>query len=329
MEKLKNKRIIIILPKFFGYEDYIYREFSKYCSDVNIIYENLDELNYLYRLLYAYLPKYKKNIQRKYYISKLKKKIKNADIILVIRGSSITEDVMNYMKLEAPSQCKFCLYQWDSVQNNPEIKKIHHMFDIVSTFDLNDARKYKWKYRPLFFIPEILNNKDKTIDVFFIASLHSKRVEILNEVKEITKKNGLSVRTFLFSKRLVFYKRKYINKKEEYCNSVNKDILFKPISVKESYSFYSDSKIVVDYTHPNQKGLTMRTIECLGNKCKLVTNNKYVREADFYNENNIFIYDENNFDIPKDFINKPYENIDKNIVDSYTIQKWIMDIIGG
>ena len=44
------------------------------------------------------------------------------------------------------------MYQWDSIKNNPNALSISEEFDEVSTFDVEDSKKYGWKYRPLFYI---------------------------------------------------------------------------------------------------------------------------------------------------------------------------------
>jgi len=60
-------------------------------------------------------------------------------------------------------------------------------------------------------------------------------------------------------------------------------------------------KTIIDIERPLQKGLTMRTIEMLGTNKKIITTN------------NIFIIDRNNPIIDEIFLNKEYQEIDKNI----------------
>ena len=60
-------------------------------------------------------------------------------------------------------------------------------------------------------------------------------------------------------------------------------------------------KTIIDIERPLQKGLTMRTIEMLGKNKKIITTN------------NIFIIDRNNPIIDEIFLNKEYQEIDKNI----------------
>lgn len=85
--------------------------------------------------------------------------------------------------------------------------------------------------------------------------------------------------------------------------------------------------MVIDYTHPAQTGFTMRTCEAIGHKCKLVTNNARVIDADFYDKNNVYVYNIEDFQIPKSFIDSPYHEIPQEILQNYSITNWLKDVI--
>ena len=82
----------------------------------------------------------------------------------------------------------------------------------------------------------------------------------------------------------------------------------------------------MDYTHPGQTGFTMRTIEALGNGCKLITNNPLVKDADFYDPNNILVYEGTDVEIPEWFVQTPYRKPDDAIYRKYSLTQWIADI---
>lgn len=326
---IRGKKIVLIAPKYFGYEEYIKQHLIRNGAKVKLIYENLDEINYLYRLAYVYFKNFKDKLCYQYYVKKLTGIIEDVDIIFVIRGSSLLPHVMDKIKSLAPQKCRFVMYQWDGVENNKNALKIGKYFDNIFTFDLKDSIKYGWKYRPLFYIDSLINNmKKRKIDVFFNCSLHSKRVAILNKLKmQLGTSSSLLLKSYIYSKKLIYYKRKYLDRREEYLQANNKDIVFKPLSIKENYLLYQQSKIVVDYTHPDQTGFTMRTIESLGNNCKLITNNKFIMQADFFDENNILIYDGEKIVIPEEFINVPYRKLSDNIYRKYSLISWIEEIL--
>ena len=89
---------------------------------------------------------------------------------------------------------------------------------------------------------------------------------------------------------------------------------------------YDRAKIIVDYTNPQQNGLSIRTIESIGHKCKLITNNNNIVNNNILEHENIYIYDENNFEITDDFINSKYKEVDKLVYDFYSVDGWLSSI---
>lgn len=312
------KNILLIAPKYFGYEDVIRQKIEDKGYGVDLIYENIKEISFFYRYLAKIFFTHKDLIFRYYYNKKICKR--TYEIVLVIRGSSLTKNTICDIKKNSPN-AYFCLYQWDSVKNNTTALKIARFFDSVYTFDPCDAKKYGWIYRPLFYISRTEQMTNRKYDLAYICSLHSDRVKIFNFLKKEFKDR--KVFYYLFSNRLHYFKQKYICRNLNFQDIDDSEIKFFPLSLKKTNEIMSQSKIIVDYTHPNQDGFTMRTIECIGHKCKLITNNSKIKTADFYNSNNVYIYDINNIEIPLSFINSKYCELQKEIYDRYTIDSWI------
>ena len=108
----------------------------------------------------------------------------------------------------------------------------------------------------------------------------------------------------------------------------SKYIKFYSLETEKLFDVYARSKIVVDYTNPNQQGLTMRTIECIGNKCKLITNNKNLKTENIYNDSNYYVYNGTNINIPDNFLSQPYQNIDEQQYFYYSLDGWLTTILG-
>ena len=327
--ELRRKNIALICPKFYGYEDLIAQELKKRGATVYLIYENIEWVKISYRLVYVYLPQYKERLFRSYYRKELSKIMNSLDYFIAIRGSSLRPEIMKWIKENASQDCKFIMYQWDGVKNNQTALEIAFYFDRVSTFDQGDSEKYGWVYRPLFYLPEYVDsNAEKDIDILFICALHSNRAKVLNQLKLIAADKGYKLKTVVHLNKFLYYKYKYIDKKAEVVEADNRDLTFTPLSIQESYSLYSRSKVVVDYTNTNQTGFTMRTVESVGNHCKIITNNTRVKDADFYNSTNIHVYDEDKLTVPDEFMSSPYENLNEEIFDKYSLKSWIDDLIG-
>lgn len=222
---------------------------------------------------------------------------------------------------------QFIMYQWDSVRNNQNALVIQKYFDKILTFDIDDAKTFGWKYRPLFYVNCGKDkNIDKRYDFVFIGTLYYKRAILLKKIKQFCSNNKYSIFNYLYSPKLVFYIHKYILKDKRYKTVSRDEVNFKSLPINELNDIYMSSKILVDYTADDQTGLTMRTIESLGYKCKLITNNKKVMQTDIYTPENIFIYDINKFDIPLDFINSPYKDIEPEKYYYYSLDAWVEDI---
>ena len=326
---LEGKTVALVCPKFYGYEDYIANELQGRGATVYLIYENLEWVKLSYRIVYVYRPKQKPKLQQKYYEKKLQDIAAKLDYFIVIRGSSLNSVIMTWVRNKTPKHCRYIMYQWDGVKNNQVALDVSSFFDRVSTFDQEDSEKYGWVYRPLFFLPQFAKkDQKKDIDILFICALHSNRARILNQLKRIAVDRDYTLKTVLHLNRFLFFKYKYLDKKDEVVDADDNDITFKPLSIEESYSLYSRSKVVVDYTNVNQTGFTMRTIEALGNGCKLITNNDRIRNADFYKEENIYIYEEAGFMIPDGFLLSQFEPISESVYDRYSLKSWVNDLIG-
>ena len=83
------------------------------------------------------------------------------------------------------------------------------------------------------------------------------------------------------------------------------------------------SKSILDIVNPNQSGLTLRVMESLFFKKKLITNNLFISEYDFYNSQNIFILGKDREEDLHDFINSNYIDVDDSIVTSYDYHNWV------
>lgn len=316
-------KMILIAPKFYGYENKIINKMKEIGIEVTFIPENIVEYDFKYKLFNSLL-KNKEEIINKYYIDCLKKCDNDCDIIFIIRGYYISASVFHYIKKKYPN-IKICTYQWDSVKNNPNALIVAQYGDRNSTFDPMDAKKYNWNYRPLFYFETTNSNKNRIYDLAFISSLHSQRIKIFNKLKSYREYKKF---LYMYSHAVNYYKQKYLYKNNDYIECTDKDIKFISLSVEKANKVMSESRVIIDYTHPNQTGLTMRTCESIGHRCKLITNNSYVKNMDFYNPNNIFVFDQDNFSIPSYFMNSKYQDIDKEIFYKYSIECWIKEIIG-
>lgn len=87
-------------------------------------------------------------------------------------------------------------------------------------------------------------------------------------------------------------------------------------------------KVLIEIMRTNHQGMTLRAMEALFFKKKLITNNLAIKAQDFYSKDNIFILGEDNTDNLSAFINSPFDEkvLNPKIVKKYTTEEFIKQI---
>ncbi|WP_371017773.1 lipopolysaccharide biosynthesis protein [Pseudalkalibacillus sp. JSM 102089] len=331
MGSLTGKRILFIAPTFFGYEKEIKEKMISLGASVDFFDERpsndfiTKSLIRINRNLIA-----KKNDE--HYESIISSTKDNFyDYILLIRGEAISRKKLKELKISNPKS-KLILYLWDSINYNPNTKRIMDLFDSIYTFDINDANKYKeMKFRPLFYIDiynEISNESitDDSIDLLFVGTVHTDRYLVLQSIKKQLDYQGVNYYFYMYyPSKLLFWVKKLFDPKFRSANM--SDFNFKGLNKQELRNFYKRSKVILDIERPKQVGLTIRTLEVMGAKKKLITTNESVKKYDLYNSKNIFIVNRDKPEISKEFFVEKGAEIDKKIYSYYSIEAWIKEVL--
>ena len=325
-DRLKNKKVLLIIPKFYEYEKFIKSEIESRCVSVRMIYENPFNYNYIFILIKKFFLKALPVIMELYfYIHFLFDKMEY-DYVLVIKGEYLSDNCIKYLKCKNNKKCEYIMYQWDSLIKSPiALKNIFH-FHRVYSFDRLDCLRYNLIYRPLFYIDYLISNKQVKYDLINISTYTNDRMKMFRMLLDYFKDKKYKICQFLYIGNINYFVQKYFIKNRLFHNIKHTQLISSRISLCESYKLYSNSNVVFDYTNPNQNGFTMRTIEAIGSKCKIITNNKEILNADFYNTDNIYIYDVNKFEIPETFLNSECKEMNQLIYNKYSISKFIDDI---
>ncbi|MFN7050401.1 hypothetical protein ACK4QX_22265, partial [Proteus mirabilis] len=80
---------------------------------------------------------------------------------------------------------------------------------------------------------------------------------IINKIKSI---KDINIYTFFYFQNKIIFQLKNLFFGKIFNSIVN----FKPLTQSNVVEIMKSSRIIIDIHHPKQKGLTMRTIECLG-----------------------------------------------------------------
>lgn len=330
--QLKNKKVLLFIPFFFNYEKIIAQKFIDLGAQV-VLYNERAVVKPFSRAILKIVPGIFNCKTRKYYYSIIERhKSEKFDYILFVRCDMPTLDILITLRSTFP-YAKMCLYLWDSIKNTPKITKKIKFFDFASSFDRKDCKSsLDLNFCPLFYFDGIVDSVDnrdskKDFDMLFCGTIHSDRFNVLKKIMQQSYENNLRYYGFHYlQSKFIFWFYKFT--KKEFFWAKKFDFAFVKKSNKDISELEKRSKAIIDIQHPKQTGLTMRTIEMIGMKKKLITTNKDIVNYDFYNENNILIIDRNNPIIDKSFFEKPYIELSKNIYEKYNLENWIYGVLG-
>lgn len=326
---LKNKKILYIGSKFFNYENEIQKELTKLGAKVDFFDQRPDNdfiTKVMIRLNFKFfiqnrIDKYYKNIER----SILNKQY---DFIFLISPEGISKNNLENLKKIQPSAKVIC-YMWDSVKNKLHLLNFFEIIDEIYSFDQNDCNNYGFKFLPLFYLDSFrtisMIKHPIYYDLCFIGTVHSDRFDFIMKIKKQFDHMNLNSFIYLYSpSQLMFIIQRlfYKNFKQIPRNKVS----FFALAHDQIVDMISKSKIILDIERPNQNGLSMRTIEILAAKKKLITTNQNIKNYDFYNEQNILIVNRINPTIPLDFLSSDYVECSDNIYDKYSLTNWLKTI---
>ena len=182
------------------------------------------------------------------------------------------------------------------------LQTIHKCQFQVATYDELDAEKFGFGWHTQFFNVKpfqqvaSLQNNSFLYDFFFVG--YAK-----NRVEEIQR-----IHSMLSSYACLFVT---IRTTSEY------------IPYTRYMEMAMQSRCIVEIVHTGDPSCTLRPLEAMAIRRKLLTNNPTVRNYTFYQPQNIFILGQDNLNNLSDFLHSPFEPLPKDIIDSYDVNAWV------
>lgn len=330
---MQKQKLLLIAPLFFGYYKEIVKEAEQLGYEVTYLCDAPSDSN-----LSKAISRVNKNFIRFKTESYFKKTVipliegKDFDFVLVVAGMtfSFTPDMVKAIK-DKLYKAKFIIYQWDSEKNLKHVKNIHQYFDKIVTFDRCDfIEKDYYEFLPLFYtkIYESIGEKSVTdfkYDCSYVGTAHPKKFQDINMISYALKEEFKNQFIYHYMpSKLKYYYHKLLA--TEYKEARTSDFQYQKVSSDEMMKIFELSKCILDAPQGGQVGLTIRTIECLGARRKLITSNEDVVNYDFYTPENIYVYS-GDIDFNSPFFTQPYKEIDKEIYQKYSLREWLQTLL--
>jgi hypothetical protein len=320
--RVAGQRILFIGIDYFSYDQIISEGLQGIGADVTLIVESpkilrsyssisvlIRRLSFINKLLQTL---HEEKLKRKIYLMEF-------DYVLVLRGESLNVDFIDYLR-RSHHNANFILYQWDSINSLRKFVELRKRFDRCLTFDRLDALMDKTLiFRPLFFSRSSVNNTSPTQGLVFVGSLHSNRLKLIQSVKNQALARNVPVKVYIRVSLAGLFR--------SWIRGVFKDVFLTSMTYEKYLEWTETAEVILDFPHPQQSGLTMRTIEAIGLKKKLITTNKDIVNYDFYDPRYICVLDETDPVIPEGFLNGDQPSYDSGILEQYTLRRWAMDVL--
>lgn len=331
---LEYEYALVIMPNFYAYSKEIKDELENRGYTVDLFYEephrilfliirnlsNILKTSFIYRLFSNVL------------YHRICRKRHKYDLLIVVRGNILTGDFVDRIKNHLlTTKARDSYYTWDSFKYLMHEGKLGNHFSNCFSFDAVDVKNAPgWSLLPLFYTDTFNCDKCGTVcayeyDICCIASFNEERYYAINKIVENNPNLHFYIRLYI-DRKLFEYKRK-TNPAFKQLNMAW--ISFELMTPTEVAKLNMSSKAVLDYTDKRQCGLSMRTIESIGLKRKLITNNLSVQDYDFYKDGNVLLLKIENegTKIPEIWLNREY-NDNKSVRSRYSLQFWTDCLLG-
>ena len=196
------------------------------------------------------------------------------------------------------------IYYWNPVSKMDKIDELKKNF-IVFSYSIFDSKNYKLLYNPTFFIDFPLDlNQQAKYDGVFIGRNKGR----LNKIEKV----------FALLDNPYFYVVKDGLERSEVLSLKTHNMDY-----SEYLQILARSKSVIEILYADNADYTLRTMEALFYQKKLITNNRLIVNAEFYNKNNIHVLnDQTSKQDIQNFLGLPFIPYTQEQIDFYGVDNW-------
>lgn len=320
-------KVLLICPKFFSYHHLMIEAMAKLGFDA-VWWNDRPSASAAYKAALRLFPHLVGTLSRRYF-SRLAAGLApdSIDHVLVVKGEALTPGAVNDLRRRFP-RARFSLYLWDAVANTKNAGRIAPLFDVVATFDPEDAVTRHWPYRPLFAtVPPAAPEQSSIVyDWSFVGTLHSDRFEVINRVERALGPAHPGY-VFGFFSSPVLYALKWL-RSADFRQSPQTRYALRPLSPAQIGAVMEQSRCSLDVEHPRQTGLTTRCYDALFAGRKLITTNRFIARSALYHPSRVCVIDRHAPIIPEHFLTSPFEPLPQPVIAAYSSQSWVRHVLG-
>ena len=227
---------------------------------------------------------------------------------IIVFDNQYSKFILKYISKKIRKDQSLIMWYWNPVSLTQKYYTPADIFPITKniwTFDPEDSKKYGLKFNTTFFSHDVrLPQMNIEYDVYFIGK-NKGRETVLNQLENDFKNQKISSNIIIIS------------------DDKNQQPKTNLISYQQNLENIAKSKVIIEILQKGQSGNSLRPLEAIFLKKKLITNNKFISNELFYDRDNIFILGDDSADDLLRFINTPFKEYPSEIIDYYTISSWL------
>jgi len=318
-------KICVISFDFWGYDEHIVEALCAKGIDAHHIkIGDVTHSNFSERATNAvskiFFNKNLKTEKRQKFVLDSLENLGQQDQILVLNPD--TFDLSTLEKIRKYTD-RLITYLYDSLDRFAVEKEKLTLFDKIFSFDIADSKKNDFeKLTNYIYLPhQRSEDQNPEMDLFYITSYDNKRVSFIKLLAKRLIELELKFQIMVIGKKGWKHQlRNIFIKVPEHLHII---FSIKKICHEKLPEYYKNSKALLDLTRENQYGLSFRVFEAMALEKKIITDNQYIKNYDFYNPNNILVLNETCSNLDKSFFEISYTPIPEKIYRKYTLDSWV------
>lgn len=257
------------------------------------------------------------NLPYPFYFGEWKKNLAEYEKV-VLFDMSFTPALAKYIIRH--SNAKVYVYLWNPLKNNRKmisyISKAQKFVNVYS-YDEDDCKNYNMHFAPMMYSSDLqLGSRNIEFDLTFLGYAKD-RLGQLSRLYDKFCSAGIICKFYVVADK----------NSDEAGEKGNSFIISqKRLSYQEYLDMIARSGAILDLVQGGQSGLSLRVLESVFLKKKLVTTNNRVKEYDLYRPENMFVLTDDNVNELKAFFAEPYAEIDPSITEKYDFANWLEEI---
>lgn len=294
------KKILVLKDNFNSFEQFYIDSINALGIDCQSYYNNDSKI----RKLFTHLGLF----GERFFYGDWKYKLNEYDTVIVF-DCLHNPSMLFYLKKLIDN--RFIFWHWNPILTDEDFKIWEQTKDICEhwTFNPADAEKYDMKLNNQFFFFQDVSETNKENTAFFVGTDKGRYNQLLS-IADSLEKYGVRPDFHIIDQR----------KKGRF---IQKDY----VEYDEVINHLRNAKYAVEICQEGQTGLTARALEAMFFGTKLITNNKFIKNCEFYKKTNIYIIGEDN-DFEK-FLSSPFEQIEREKLYPYSAEGWIERFMRG